>query len=100
MTQKAFVKAPKGNGLFKGKILTVCKSFKEFLTKLQPVWMLVNIANVPCNSTRTATRYAVFCHKNFQLQGGDAKIHMTGAESGMGDNIGQASITRSQGVAS
>jgi len=25
---------------------------------------------------------------------------MTGAESGMGDNIGQASITRSQGVAS
>lgn len=41
-----FVEAPKGNGLFKGKILTVCKSFKEFLTKLQPVWMLVNISSL------------------------------------------------------
>jgi hypothetical protein len=62
-----------------------------------------HIANVPYNSKRTATRYAVFCHKNFQLQGGDAMIHMTGAESGMEgyiNDIGQASITKIEGVTS
>jgi len=53
-----------------------------------------HIANVPYNSKKTATRYAVFCHKNFQLQGGDARIQMTGAESGMEDNTGPESMTR------
>jgi hypothetical protein len=58
-----------------------------------------HIANVPYNSKRTATRYAVFCHKNFQLQGGDAKVHMTGAESGMEDNTEPESMTRKEMVA-
>jgi hypothetical protein len=58
-----------------------------------------HIANVPCNSKKTVTRYAVFCHKNFQLQGGDAKVHMTGAESGMEDNTEPESMTRKEMVA-
>jgi len=41
-----FVIAPKGNRLFKDKILIVCKSIKELLTKLQPIWMLVNISSL------------------------------------------------------
>jgi hypothetical protein len=35
-----------------------------------------------------------------EMVAGDAKIHMTGAESGMEDNIEQGSIARQEGVAS